>query len=162
MSFQGDVRALPTTQWVTRQAIIFDWYDGPREGVCALSRPCVEFAFELLDERSNPDDLDDRLFRLKEMPAGSVDGIVAAVTKLEPPDKVVWVPVWTFPNELEQKQTERRVQEILSRAQATPLVIATRDMEHFLGCWQIEPSSNGVRDWFAVLGIAPQKLSGKS
>ena len=154
MNLVKDIQSLPPAQWLTRKAIIFDWYDGPREGVCALAQPGVEFSFELLDERSNANDLDDRLFRLKELPAGSVDGIWASLAELAPPDQAFWVPLWEFPNEIKQQEADKHVQETLGRARATPVDIATRDMRHFLGCWTTEINTNVDQGWFSALEIS--------
>src|SRR5205085_2859450 len=98
MGFEKQLRSVPPAEWVARRAIILDWYDGPRHGVCSLAHPVLEFAFELLDERPNPDDLDDRFFRLKEMKEGSVDAITTLLAELGAPETAIWVPVWRFPS----------------------------------------------------------------
>jgi hypothetical protein len=143
MSLAIDLQSLPLGQWRTRQAIVFDWYDGPREGVCALAQPQAEVAFELLEERANADHLDDRLFRVNELPAGSVDRILAELTELGSPDQAVWAPVWAFASKTRQREVENRIDDILSRAIVTPIVISTRDMTDFLGCWQVDSAANG-------------------
>ena len=51
MTLESQLVSIPPEQWKTRQAVIFDWYDGPREGICALEHPCLEFSFKLLAER---------------------------------------------------------------------------------------------------------------
>ena len=109
MSLERELQSSPPVNWHTRKAIIFDWYDGPREGVCALASPKAEFLFELLDERFNSDDLDDRVFRVKELPEGSVDSIWASLADLGPPDKGVWSPVWKFSSDSQQKHADRLV-----------------------------------------------------
>jgi hypothetical protein len=153
--------SLPPEQWVTRQATVYDWYDGPREGVCALSRPEAEFYFELLDERYNPDGLDDRLFRLSELPPGSVDAILSALQNLGTPVNSVWIPVWKFPSEAAQQRAEQRLREIEAVKRPTPMVILTQDMEQFLGCWNVPPTSNQVADWFSVLRIPQEQTTGE-
>jgi hypothetical protein len=147
------LRSLPAPRWTTRQAIVFDWYDGPREGVCALSNPPGEFRFELLDERPTADDLDDRLYRVSALPAGSVDEIVSALHDLGGPTGPVWVPVWKFPTDEARQQAERCLESVLVRGQPTPLVIRTPDMLRFLGCWQGDLSGPNGSDWFTALGI---------
>jgi hypothetical protein len=160
MALEKELQSLPPAQWLTRKTIVFDWYDGPREGICALARPSVEFSFELLDERSNPGDLDDRLFRLQELPVGSVDRILTSLAELGPPDQAVWVPVWRFRSEVQQQEADQTIRDILSGAQATSVVIATRDMEHFLGCWPIELNATRDRDWFSALDTSQNQLTG--
>src|SRR5436309_2373273 len=96
MDLEQLLTAVPVSGWRTRQAVVFDWYDGPREGVCALAEPACEFYFELLAEHPTPDDLDDRLFRISELPSGSVDELLAALGDLGPPAPQLWSPVWRF------------------------------------------------------------------
>jgi hypothetical protein len=153
------LKSLPPSQWVTRQAIAFDWYDGPREGICALARPVGEFYFELLDERMNPEDSDDRLFRLKELAAGSVEGAVRALEDLGGPSAPLWVPLWRFHDEAARRRAEQHLQELRAGARATPLVVFTRDMVQFLGCWTIDRSAPEPPDWFTALGIPQEQTT---
>ena len=125
----------------------------PREGICALQAPAAEFFFDLLDERVNEDGLDDRLFRLSELPPGSMDKLLAALAVLGGPAHLVWVPMWKFPSQALQQQAERCVGLIRDSARPTALVISTRDMEEFRGCWRVERSINERADWFAALNI---------
>src|SRR5207248_66436 len=96
MSLAAQLAAAPVARWRTRRAVVLDWYDGPREGVCALAEPACEFYFELLDERPTADDLDDRLFRLSALPPGSVAALLACLAGQGEPAGPVWVPVWRF------------------------------------------------------------------
>lgn len=131
----------PVDQLRVSQVYSFDWYDGPREGVCSLAVPPCEFYFHLLDERYNPDGLDDRLFRLSELPPGSVSQVVSASADLAKPDEAV------------RRQAERRIDAATATKRPTSLVIHTQDMNQFLGCWNVEPNAGTDVDWFAVLGI---------
>jgi hypothetical protein len=156
MNLETLLTAVPVEQWVTRRAIAFDWYDGPREGVCSLAVPGGEFYFQLLEERYNPDGLDDRLYRLSELPPGSVEEIEKAIQDLGRPLNPVWVPLWKFPSEAARQRAEEVVQTVQGKARPTPLIVWSRDLEHFLGCWQIDLAPTDVADWFAALGI-PQE-----
>lgn len=152
--------SVPVTRWTTRQAVVFDWYDGPRGGVCALETPTAEFRFELLDERPTADGLDDRLYRVSALPAGSVDEIVAALDDLGGPTGPVWVPVWKFPTGEARRQAERRLESLLARDRPTSLVVRTPDMLRFLGSWRSDrPAAEGA-DWFAALGIPEANAGG--
>src|SRR5436309_5096298 len=99
MTFETKLLSPPVEKCKTRLAIIFDWYDGPRTGLCCLEVPEVEFSFELLDERTNEDGADDRLFRLSELPAGSVAQALVVLGDLGHPTGPVWVPIWRFPSD---------------------------------------------------------------
>ena len=57
--------SVPTKDWQVGQIIVFDWYDGPREGICKMARPLCCFYFEVIEEEATEDDLDDRYFRLQ-------------------------------------------------------------------------------------------------
>lgn len=155
MDFEDTLISTPASRWRTRQAVVFDWYDGPREGVCALAVPECEFYFELLDERTNPDDLDDRLFRASALPSGSLDRLLAGLRDLGSPTNSVWVPMWRFPNDGARRQATDLVEALRSARRPTAVVIATRDMMQFLGCWQVSRPEASVTDWFAYLASAP-------
>ena len=62
--------------WKIDQAIVFDWLDGPIEGVCELESPRVCFFFKLLAERRRVDDLDDRLFSVGLIECDAIDRIL--------------------------------------------------------------------------------------
>lgn len=155
MNFEDLLTSMPVEEWKVRQVVALDWYDAPRGGLCALSRPEVEFCFELLDERYDPDSLDDRLFRLSELPVGSVDGVLDAVKDVGRPVNSVWVPLWRFPTEAKQLRAEQRIRDIQAAKRPTCLVIFSKDMEEFLGCWRIDPTVKDVQDWFELLALAP-------
>lgn len=154
MSTELPLTSLAAHDWVVHQVIIFDWFDGPRQGVARMAKPECEFAFELLAERHNPDDLDDRLFRVSSLPAGSVTRVLDAIRSLGSPTNVVWIPVWKFGTDEEKLLADQEIDRILRQQRSTSLVIFSRDMASFLGCWQDDRVSGQVRDWFSALGIA--------
>ncbi len=134
MSLETALVSLLPDQWVARQVVVFDWFDGPREGVAWLAKPDCEFFFELLDEQSTPDDLDDRLFRLSELPRGTVAAVLAALHGLGEPANSLWVPIWRFASETERAQVEQEIERLLARRRRTGIVVRTRDMTDFTGC----------------------------
>jgi hypothetical protein len=144
----------PTREWKTRQAVIFDWYDGPRTGVASLEAPAYEFHFHLLSEKATDDDLDDRLFRVSELPVGSVSQILKAVQGLGEPATTTWAPVWRFPSEKERIAAELEIERLLAKKRETDIVIWTRDMREFLGAWHAERNGTPEANWFTKLGIA--------
>src|SRR5215470_19335884 len=95
-SLEALLSSLSPEKWEVSQVLVFDWLDGPRNGLCALSQPQCCFAFEVLGERSTEDDLDDRLFCLKEAPLDTVDQALAILSELGPPTNPIWVPLWVF------------------------------------------------------------------
>src|SRR6478672_1716466 len=101
MDWEDNLLSVPTDQWRTDQGIVLDWYDGPRAGVGALANPAAECFFDCVDEQHNPDGLDLRIVRLKELPIGSVAALAGELARLGLTARAspVWVPVWRFPME---------------------------------------------------------------
>jgi hypothetical protein len=155
MRIEEKLASVPMEDWKVRQVVAFDWYDGPRAGVCAMAQPEVEFSFALLDERFNPDGLDDRLYRLSELPPGSVDRVLQAVQPIDQPVNPVWVPLWKFPTNQAREEAEQQIQEIESARRQTAVVLLSQDMEQFQGHWSVDPAQPDRADWFAFLGIPP-------
>jgi hypothetical protein len=143
----------PPSEWTTEQVIVFDWYDGPREGICALSNPKACFVFRLLAERATEDDLDDRLFSLSCIPDEILAEVIDLLGSLGKPTKPVWTPMWMFPDQSTQSAVECELDTLLTAQRATNLVIYTRDMKNFLGCWKVDMSNLNVKDWFSFLSI---------
>lgn len=143
---------IAVSHWVTRQTVILDWYDGPREGVCALVTPQREFAFSLLAERENEDQLDDRLFLLKDLPVGSVDHLIQKLGELGSPSRPHWVPLWTHDDPQRLRTLDHEIRVILEQASRTIDVVLTRDLQTFSGLWQIGELSS-VADWFHALNV---------
>ena len=143
MEWEAKLLADSPEQWVVDQVIVFDWYDGPRRGWCALARPAIEFVFECVEEQPNPDGLDLRSFRIKELPAGSVAQALAVLRYLGPTDTPIWCPIWRFPSAESREQTESALQDIELHARATDLVVLSTDMERFIECKVVQVSLLG-------------------
>ena len=152
MTLEHAICSLPFEQWMPRQVIVLDWHDGPREGIAELSAPECEFHFEILAERYDPVDVDDRLFRLSEVPRGSVRHLLTQFRILGQPVNAVWSPVWSFTNDEDRLRCDQELKHILDLQRKTDVVILTKDMEHFLGCFQVPLDASQV-DWFKALGI---------
>lgn len=58
---------IPIVEWHVDNVIIFDWYDGPLEGICILDQPDCLFYFRCVGERSCSDRPNDRLFEIREI-----------------------------------------------------------------------------------------------
>lgn len=141
----------PPASWRVERVIALDWYDGPRQGLCRLADPEVEFVFRLLAERTTPDDLDDRVFAVERLPAGSVASAVAALAPFGSPRNATWVPVMRHPDRNVREESKAALDAIQRRATSTPVVFYTRDFETFLGCWSADAASEGEGDWFRVI-----------
>jgi hypothetical protein len=127
--------------WHTRQAVILDWYDGPREGFCALDEPNCEFYFKLFAEMTSSDDLDDRLFRLYATSCPVLDDIVSSLSVLGQPFRPCWIPIWRFPDERLKSDIESRIDDIIRSSEVTDVIIRTTDMVKFSNIWLLMPDS---------------------
>jgi hypothetical protein len=153
MDCVSELLSRSANQGTARQVIVFDWYDGPREGVLALADPECAFVFELLAEKSNPDDLDDRLFTLSEIPAVAFEHVLSALAPLGTPSSPIYVPIWKFPNTEQQRKAERAVDSVLASRRPPALVVHSRDMLRFLGRRRLDASPDEKRDWFSHFGL---------
>lgn len=145
MKLEELLQSVPVGQWKAGQSYSFDWHDGPRAGICSLATPGGEFYFEMVDERYNPDGLDDRLFRLSELPTGSVAEVLSIVPDLRHSDESV------------RHRARHRLETIENSRRPTSLIVLSQDMEHFDGFWRVDLAQADDTDWFAALGIAPVK-----
>ncbi len=130
--FKNTLLSVPIEDWQVRQVVVFDWYDGPREGLCELEWPkcCVYFA--VMEERPTEDDLDNRFFRLSEAPADAVEQVVAILNELGPLRRPTWIPIWKFQTEHARLVAERKLDNLLAHLKRTNLIVQTPDMIHFL------------------------------
>ncbi len=157
MTFEQTIASLPVSQWKTRRAIVFDYYDGPRSGICCLELPAVEFWFDLLDERYNEDGLDDRLYRINELSPGTVAEVDAMLRVVGSPIGPVWAPIWRFSDDESRRTAEQRLKNIEASKRPTTIVIHSQDMQDFLGRWDIAMDCHDIADWFDHLNIPPAK-----
>lgn len=136
MNFKDILVTTPPEQWEVEQLIVFDWYDGPLEGLCELANPACCFYFKIVAERFDPDDLDDRLFRWNIMPPHSVKRATEILHALGEPDKPSWIPLWKFDSEDMRREIERALEELVSTCEQRGFVfVQTRDMIHFSNFW---------------------------
>lgn len=138
--------------WKADQIIALDWYDGPRSGVCRFNVPALEASFELLDERPTIDDLDDRLYYLRRLPAGSVQELATSLlTQCGAPQAPTWSPIW--PTDTGARTAlDQVVSKILERGQDMDVILLSRDFQRILQVWTGQPRLADV-DWFVRLGL---------
>src|SRR4029453_13124690 len=51
-----------------------------------------------------------------------------------------------------QREAERFLDDLQANSSPVELVFASRDLEHFQGCWRTEQGNGEAVDWFAKLG----------
>ena len=127
--------------------IVFDWFDGPREGVCALTIPDAEFSFECVAERYNPEGLDHRLYSISQLRSGAVDEIANLTRLVDGHLNEKSISKWKY-NIEEGRLFEPEIDEILESAQSTNLILYTLNFREFLGCWYIDPMPDNIDELF--------------
>ena len=125
----------PPASWQTRQAVVLEWYDGPREGICELAAPECTFYFEILAERWADGRFDDRLFRIYELSKGAVAELVDAFRASGPPTTPIWAPQGSYDDDDARHRVEEVLDKLLSTRVPTRLIIRTLDMQTFSEVW---------------------------
>ena len=146
----GDVDAL---EWIPRQSIVFDWSNGPKQGICALAYPQTEFEFKCIAEKYNPDGIDHRLYSLLELPSGSVDCVLGLIKELGTPENTVWIPIWNFPTQEDKHKVNAQIDQLLGSGKPTNLIFYSQDLVSILGCWKVDSLPENVDDLFKTFGI---------
>ncbi len=141
------------TKWIVRQSIVFDWFDGPKQGICALDFPLAEFEFRCIAKKHNPNGVDHRLYTLHELPIGSVDLVLDLIGQLGTPESKVWIPVWNFGTEEEKQHVDARIDQLLDKSESSNLVIYSYDTVSILGCWFLDSLPTHPEELFDLLGI---------
>jgi hypothetical protein len=119
--------------WRVRQIIVFEWLDGPREGICEMEHPPGSFYFEILAESAG--DFADRLFALSELRAGVVGEVIEVFRGSGPPKSPVWAPHGAYASDEEQQRIEDAVERLTSLRTPMRILIRTRDMIKFTEVW---------------------------
>ena len=129
--------------WKVQQIIVFEWLDGPREGICEMEHPPCSFYFEILAEQRIAGAFVDRLFTVSEIRAGVVSEVIDVFRSAGPPKSPVWAPHDAYASDEEQQQVEDAVERLTSPRAATRVLIRTRDMVKFTEVWMdTRPSSS--------------------
>jgi hypothetical protein len=134
---QKALMSLPFEQWQVKQLIVLDWHDGPREGVCEMLQPACSFYFKIIAEEMHKGGHTGALFSINELPIKTTAQIIATLADLNQPINQVWVPIWIFPNEAAQLDAEKSLEELLSLRSKSNIIIRSKDMIVFMGCWNI-------------------------
>jgi hypothetical protein len=141
------------SSWQVQQVIAFDWYDGPRSGFCCLIEPMVEFYFTLLDERATEDDLNDRLYSISELHLGSCEDLLRKLMPLGEPGGKVWCPIWQHSDTDYLKRVDAEIDSIIGDTTPSGIIIYSRDMIHFRGCWNVKDDLQAIDGWFKHFGL---------
>jgi hypothetical protein len=105
------------------RAIALGWYDGPEEGLVQCGACQRVYHFTLLD--SVDEDRGVRIYSLAPMPTDSMDCLVDVLSPYMAPAWPLWAPRWIFPTEADRIAVDRAVDNLIARAAAPALAIAT-------------------------------------
>jgi hypothetical protein len=116
--------------------VIFDWRDGPIEGVLRWRGRAACWYFKLLAERADSSELDDRLFWIWAIPDADSEVLVG-----EFGDEESGRLVWPVSGGLGSARARAIVDGLLSGRPGTPdRVIRTADFVEVLGVWNVTPA----------------------
>ncbi|MFE0508509.1 hypothetical protein [Streptomyces sp. NPDC058964] len=121
--------------------VIFDWRDGPLEGILRWRGRAVCWYFKLLAERVDSSDLDDRLFWIWPIPDADSAVLIGEFAGAESGGHV-----WPVSGGLGSAEARAIVDGLLSGRPGKPdRVIRTADFVEVLGMWDVVPASGADR-----------------
>ncbi len=135
--FHQLIKETPFTLWQIDQIVIFDWNDGPIDGICQLITPKISFRFRVFAERRS-DNFDERLYIIDELNSSNFQVIVSSLSVLGTPKRKIWTPIWQFPNLELQQKVEATIDAQLSSALKTNLLLQAQlePVFTFKDCWE--------------------------
>jgi hypothetical protein len=103
------------------------YYDGVTNGVLKTVDGSV-YAFDMTDERYNPDGLDSRTYELASLPPAAFDAIVRLLEPHASPRWPSWVPLWQFPSEEIRAAVEAELDQLLAPADKPTWRVESRNL----------------------------------
>jgi hypothetical protein len=80
------LRSVPPSEWIIQYNIIFDWFDGEREGWCRLSYPAGSFSYKIQAEILTGRGLNDCLLAVRPAPADAIERLLTVLDPISPDD----------------------------------------------------------------------------
>lgn len=124
------------------RAIVLDWQDGPLAGFLVFDEDWSAWAFEVFAQRYEEDDLDDRLYLLREIPPRSFDELWGILERLESGVRHIIVPALDSVDGLERSRILDMVDRMVKGAGPSRLLMRASRLEVVEGLWEVvhEPS----------------------
>jgi hypothetical protein len=159
-----DVASLLGTAPPFARVVAFGYDDGPTSGVVECTGGDLAYRFDLLatdvDGTLDPAAWDRgeelRIYALAPLPPNTFGRIVAALATAQQPRWPIWLVQGGFGGGSLPASREAEVAALLDLAAPPELVIASSGLLQPVaaaGGWPAD-GTNGVRDWFAYLGLA--------
>lgn len=132
-----------------------DYCDGPTAGILECGESGVVFKFDLVEEVSNGDEREARIFKLAPLSGAGLVQLASALGQFMSPHWPTWVPIWRFPTPAHQATIEHLTDEILGQAGPVSWVIATdAELQTIIAARRVDQEQAAkITDWPAFLGI---------
>jgi hypothetical protein len=131
--------------------IVFDFYDGPLEGVATCSVCGSEYVFQV--KWWDPHE-DLRIFELRPLTRGTFPRIADICPKISEPVSPVWIPIWQFPTEADERQANAAVEELLEPEGTARVLIAAEALDReiaFARNADAEVTYSNLEEWVSWL-----------
>ncbi len=126
------------TAWTADRILALGWYDGPTEGLYRASNNGQEVWFEMLAYNIEPDDLDDRLFGLREVPRGTTGSVMEALAFLGLQGSPTCAPTWVPDGSERWSRAEQRLAQVEDNLGPTRWIVRSSDMERLEQAWRVD------------------------
>jgi hypothetical protein len=154
------------------KVISLGFYDGPTSGVLQCETCSANHKFDMLDWDEQQEV---RIFRLAQLPSGSLDRCVRVYADIGSPRWPLWVPSVESSSPETRDAVNRTVQQVLDSAEPATVVMAwVPSADMILSATRVpaEDLSNApdwfsadepaiTHDWFARLGLPKKITAGK-
>ena len=102
------------------------------------------YLFKSLDFVNEDEGL--RVFGLAPLPADSIDRVVQALSQYMSPKWPMWAPIWQFPTGAERETVDSLIDEILSKAGPSTLVVTTSNLAEVIQETKIASAEDAARE----------------
>lgn len=133
--------------------VVFDYYDGPLEGVLACDACGGEYLFRTI--AWNPDRLT-RVFELRPVSRGTLQRVTEICSPLGSPRWPVWVPRWSFQSEEVERRVSTELNEVLQAQGELRLIVAAAAIDRHIDAARTADAHTSQPDlqfWLEWLGI---------
>jgi hypothetical protein len=159
-----DIERLRGVKSPFSKMIALGFYDGPTSGIVECESCFAAYKFTMIDW-DNRQEI--RVFSLASLPAQSLEEVVGILSPYELPHWPMWVPRWQFPSDDIKADLNRRIEEILAKAEPVHTIVAwSRYGETLVAAksvdegelthiqdWFSTEHQKTERDWFSFLGL---------
>jgi hypothetical protein len=129
------LRSVPPAEWMIEYNIIFDWYDGEREGWCRLSYPACSFSYKIQAEILTGPGLHDCLLAVRPVPADAIERLLTVLDPLSPDDPEWFGGFWPYDDPNAIGQAEAMLATLMAESGAVCGYLQGRNLEDIKAYW---------------------------